>query len=134
MRPRRNGGGNSIEKYIYDEKNGLHYKLVGDYYLPHLEAPEAPQNGVWGHRRRMYLREHNKVLYTTMFLSGELDAHLETIDRDAEQMFNRLMHQYAVAEGVTAELKAANQLEWMQQMNGIRSRAAEIVNAELIYQ
>lgn len=123
-----------MKKYIYDETNRLHYKLVGDYYLPCLEAPEAPQIGVWGHRRRTYLREHNKVLYTTMLLSGELDTHLEAIERDAEQMFDRLMHQYAAAEGVTAELKAANQLEWVQQMNGIRNRVNEIVNAELIYQ
>lgn len=123
-----------MEKYIYDEINGLQYKLVSDYYLPCLEAPGAPQIGVWGHRRRTHLREHNKALYIAMLLSGELDAHLKTIDRDAEQMFEQLMRQHAAAEGITEELKAANQLEWMQQMNGIRSRAAEIVNAELIYQ
>lgn len=123
-----------MEKYIYDEKSGLHYKLVGDYYLPCLEAPEAPLIGVWGHRRRTYLREHNKVLYTTMFLSGELDAHLEAIDRDAEQMFDRLIRQFAAGESVTEELKAANQLEWVQQMNSIRSRVTEIINAELICQ
>lgn len=123
-----------MEKYIYDEKNGLYYKLVGDYYLPCLEAPEAPQIGVWGHRRRTYLREHNKALYTAMLLSGELDTHLEAIDWDAEQMFDRLMRQHAAAEGITEELKAADQLEWMQKMNSIRSRVTEIINAELIYQ
>ena len=123
-----------MEKYIYDEKNGLHYKLVGDYYLPCLKAPEAPQIGVWGHRRRTYLREHNAVLYTAMLLSGKLDAHLEAITRDAEQMFDRLMRQYAAAEGVTEETKAASQLEWVQRMNNIRSRVTEIVNAELISQ
>ena len=123
-----------MEKDIYDENNGLHYKLVGDYYLPCLKAPEASQIGVWGHRRRTYLREHNKALYTAMLLSGELDTHLEAIDRDAEQMFDRLMRQYAVAEGVTAELKAADQLEWVQKMNNIRSRVTEIINAELICQ
>ena len=123
-----------MEKYIYDEKIGLHYKLVGDYYLPCLEAPDAPQIGVWGHRRKTYLREHNKALYTAMVISGELDTHLEAIDRDAEQMSNRLIRQYAAVEGVTEELKAADQLEWVQQMNGIRSRVSEIVNAELIYQ
>ena len=134
MRPRRNGGGNIIEKYIYDEKNGLHYKLVGDCYLPCLEAPEAPQIGVWGHRRRTYLQEKNKALYTTMLLSGELDTHLEAIDQDAVQMFDRLIHQYATAEGVTEELKTTDPQEWVQRMNNIRSRVAEIVNAELIYQ
>ena len=123
-----------MEKYIYNEKNGLHYKLVGDYYLPCLEAPEAPQIGVWGHRRRTYLREHNKSLYAAMLISGELDTHLEAIDRDAEQMFDRLMRQYAAAEGVTEELKAADQLEWVHRMNSIHSRVAEIISAELIYQ
>ena len=123
-----------MKKYIYDGKNGLHYKLVSDYYLPCLEAPGTPQIGIWGHRRRSYLQEHNKALYTAMLISGELDAHLEAIDRDAEQMFNRLMRQYAVTEGVTEELKAADQLAWVQQMNGFRNRVTEIVNVELIYQ
>lgn len=123
-----------MKKHIYDEKSGLHYKLVGDYYLPCLEAPEAPQIGVWGHRRRTYLREYNKALYAAMLISGELDTHLEAIDQDAEQMFERLMRHYAAAESITEELKAADQLEWVQQMNGIRSRVSEIVNAELIYQ
>ena len=134
MLPRRNGGGNIMEKYIFDEKNGLHYKLIGDYYLPCLEAPEAPQIGIWGHQRRTYLHEHNQALYTAMLLSGELDAHLEAIDRDAEQMFDRLIRQYAAAEGVTEGLKAADPQGWVQQMNSIRNRAAEIVNTELIYQ
>ena len=123
-----------MEKYIYDEKNGLHYKLVGDYYLPCLEAPEAPQIGVWGHRRRTYLREQNKALYTAMLLSGELDAHLEAIDRDAEQMFDRLIRQFAAGESVTEELKAADPQTWVQRMNNIRSRVTEIINAELICQ
>ena len=121
-------------KYIYDEKNGLHYKLVGVCYLPCLKAPEAPQIGVWGHRRKAYLWEHNKALYAAMLLSGELDTHLEAIDRNAEQMFDQLLRQYAVAEGVTAELRAADQLEWVQRMNSIRSRVTEIVNTKLIYQ
>ena len=122
-----------MEKYVYDEKNGLHYELVGDYYLYCLKAPEAPQVGVWGHRRGTYLREHNKAIYTAMFLSGELDAHLEAIDRDAEQLFNQLMRQYAIAEGITEKLKATDQLEWAQRMNSIRSRVTEIINQELIY-
>ena len=123
-----------MEKYKFDANNGLHYKLVGDYYLPCLEAPEAPQVGVWGHRRRTYLREHNKALYTAMLLSDELDAHLEATDRDAEQMFDRLIREHAAAEGVTEELNAADQLEWVHRINNIRSRATETVNAELIYQ
>ena len=133
MLRRRNGGGNIMEKYIYDEKNGLHYKLVGDYYLPCLEAPEAPQVGVWGHRRKTYLREHNKALYTAMLLSGELDAHLEAIDQTAEQMFDRLMRQYAALEGLSEELKSTSQLEWVKRMNSIHNRAAEFVCKEFIY-
>lgn len=74
------------------------------------------------------------MLYTAMLLSSELNTHLEAIDRDAEQMFDRLIRQYAAAEGVSEELKAADQLEWVRQMNGIRSRVTEIINAELIYQ
>lgn len=123
-----------MEKYIYDEKNGLHYKLVDDYYLPCLEEPEASQIGVWGRRRRTYLREHNKALYTAMLLSDELDAHLEAINQDAAQMFDRLIRQYAAAEGVTEELKTTDPQEWVQKMNNIRSRVNEIVNTELIYQ
>lgn len=122
-----------MEKYIYDEINGLQYKLVSDYYFPCLEAPEAPQIGVWGRRRRTYLREHNQALYAALLLSGELDTHLEAIDRDAEQMFDQLIRQYTAAEGVTEELKAADQLEWMQQMNCIHNRAAEFVCQEFIY-
>ena len=122
-----------MEKYIYDKKNGLHYNLVGDYYLPCLEAPEAPQIGVWGRRRRTYLREHNKALYAAMLLSGELDTHLDAIDRDAEQMFDKLLRQYAAAEGVSEELKAADQLAWVQRMNSIHNRAAEFVCKEFIY-
>ena len=122
-----------MEKYIYDEKNGLHYKLVGDCYLPCLEAPEAPQIGVWGQQRRTYLREHNRALYTAMLLSGELDTHLEAIDWAAEQMFEQLMRQYAAAECVTEVLKAADQLEWVQQMNNIHNRATEFVCQEFVY-
>lgn len=122
-----------MEKYIYDEKNGLHYELVGDYYLPCLEAPEAPPIGVWGQRRRTHLREHNKALYTAMLLSDELDAHLEAIDRDAEQMFDRLMCQYTAAEDLTEALKSTDQMAWVQGMNSIRNRAREVVLTELIY-
>jgi len=121
-----------MEKYIYDEKSGLHYKLVSDYYLPCLEAPEAPQIGVWGERRRRYLREHEKATYTAMLLSGELNAHLEEVDRSASEMFDRLVAQIAEQEGITEQLKAANQMEWVQRMNNIRNRVIEIVSATLI--
>ena len=121
-----------MEKYIYDEKSGLHYKLVSDYYLPCLEAPEAPQIGVWGEQRRRYLRGHEKATYTAMLLSGELNAHLEEVDKSASKMFDRLVAQLVVQEGVTEQLKAANQMEWVQRTNNIRNRTSEIVHTTLI--
>ena len=123
-----------MEKYIYDKKSGLHYKLVSNYYLPCLEAPQAPQIGVWGEQRRRYLREHEKATYTAMLLSETLNAHLEEVDRSASEMFDRLVAQIAEQEGITEQLKAVNQMEWVQRMNNIRSRVNEIINAELIYQ
>ena len=121
-----------MEKYIYDEKSGLHYKLVSDYYLPCLEAPEAPQVGVWGERRRRYLQEQEKATYTAMLLSETLNAHLEEADRSASEMFDRLVAQLVVQEGVTEQLKAANQMKWVQRTNNIRNRTSEIVHTTLI--
>ena len=121
-----------MEKYIYNEKNRLQYKLVSDYYLPCLEAPEAPQIDIWGERRRRYLREHEKATYTAMLLSGTLNIHLEEVDRSASEMFDCLLAQIAAQEGVTEQLKASNQMEWIRQMNNIRNRASEIVHSTLI--
>ena len=121
-----------MEKYIYNEKNGLHYKLVGDYYLPCLEAPEAPQIGIQGERRRRYLREHAKAAYTAMLLSGTLNAHLEEVDRSANEMFDRLVAQMAAQEGVSEQLKATDPMEWVRQMNNICNRADEIIRSTLI--
>ena len=121
-----------MEKYIYDKKSGLHYKLVSNYYLPCLEAPQAPQIGVWGERRRRYLRKHEKATYTAMLLSETLNAHLEEVDRSASEMFDRLVTRIAEREGITEQLKAANQIEWARQMNNIRNRADEITRSTLI--
>ena len=121
-----------MEKYIYDEKSGLHYKLISDYYLPCLEAPQAPQIGVWGERRRRYLRKHEKATYTAMLLSGTLNAHLEEVDRSAIEMFDRLISQMVAQEGISEELKAADQMEWVLQMNNIRNHADEIIRSTLI--
>ena len=115
------------------EAIGGTYRREGDYLLPNVEAPDTPRIGIWGQRRRAYLQEHNKALYTAMLLSGKLNAHLEAVDKDAEQMFDRLMCQYAVAEGITEELKATDQTEWVRGLNNIRSRVQEIVQKELIY-
>ena len=122
-----------MEKYIYDKKSGLHYKLVSNYYLPCFEAPQAPQIGVWGERRRRYLRKHEKTTYTAMLLSETLNAHLEEVDRSASEMFDRLVTRIAEREGITEQLKAANPMEWVQRMNDIRSCVIEIVSATLIY-
>ena len=115
------------------EKLGGTYRQVGDYLLPDIEVPESPQIGIWGQRRLQYLRTNKRVLYTTMLMSDILKAHLEEVDKSAEEMFNQLTVQPKVQEGVTEELKASNQLEWVQRMNNIRNRAAEVVYKELIY-
>ena len=124
-----------MEKYIYNEKNGLWYELQGDYYLPCLKLPEegAVHIDIWGQRHRCYLKNLRKVLYTSLLTSGKLSSYLVDIDRQAEKMFSRLVKQMAEAEGVTEQLKADNQMEWVDRMNNIRSRAMEIVNSELIY-
>ena len=115
------------------EALGGTYRQEGDYLLPNLEVPEMPQIGIWGHRRRKFLREQKKPLYTAMQLGGALDIHLKETDKSASEMFDRLVSQMAAAEGITDELKAKDQLAWVGQMNVIRDRAAEIVNKELIF-
>jgi hypothetical protein len=124
-----------MDKYIFDEKNGLWYELQGDYYLPCLKLSEEEQQpiGVWGHRHRRYLKNHRKAVYADLLTSGKLNGYLADIDRDAEKMFSRLVDQMAEAEGVTEKLKANDMMTWVGKMNGIRNRAAEIVNAELIF-
>ena len=111
---------------------GGNYQQNGNYLLPKLDVPESSKVGVWGERRRKYLREHQQALYTAMMLSDTLDSHLEEIDRTAIEMFDRLTSQLAVRENITERLKATNQTEWVQQMNNIRNRTAEIVWKELI--
>ena len=123
-----------MEKYITDERTGLKYELVGDYYLvAGDDEPEEDQPiGVWGQRHLRYLKEHHRVLYANLLTSGELNAYLADIDRQAEELFLRLVKQMADAEGITETLKASNQMEWVRRMNSVRSRATEIVNSDLI--
>ena len=118
-------------KSTYETMGGK-YQHKGDYLLPNFEVPEHPQVGIWGERRRKYLHEHQKALYTAMLLSDTLNAHLEEVDCTATKMYDRLTLQLAEQEGITEQLKATNQMEWVQQMNNIRSRAAEVVWKELI--
>ena len=124
-----------MEKVIYDEKNGLWYELQGDYYIPCLKLPEEEQQpvGIWGQRHLRYIRQHRKVLYINLLTSGKLNGYLVDIDKQAEEMFSRLIKQMAEREGVTEALKAENQMEWVGRMNNIRSRATEIVTNDLIY-
>lgn len=114
------------------EKLGETYRQEGDFLLPNVEVPESPAVGIWGERRRKYLREYQKPLYTAMLLSDTLNTHLEEVDRSATEMFARLIEQLKGRDGITEELKVANQLEWVQRMNVIRHEAAEIVTKELI--
>lgn len=123
-----------MAKTIFEEMGGT-YTQVGDYLLPDLKLSEEEQQpiGVWGQRHRRYLKEHRRATYATLLTSGRLNSYLADIDRQAEEMFLRLVKQMAEAEGVTEALKAANQMEWVRRMNNIRNRAMEIVNSELIY-
>ena len=124
-----------MEKVIYDEKNGLWYELQGDYYIPCLKLPEEEQQpiGIWGQRHLRHIKQNRKVLYLNLLTSGKLNGYLADIDKQAEEMFSRLVKQMAEREGVTEKLKVDNQMEWVGRMNNIRSRATEIVNADLIY-
>ena len=124
-----------MDKCIFNKSNGLWYELVGDYYLPCLKLPEEEQRfvGIWGQRRRQYLREHRKALYNALLLSGKLDNHLADIDQQAENMFSQMVKQMAAQEDITEQLKADSQIEWVGRMNNIRQRTEEIINTELIY-
>ena len=123
-----------MEKYIYDEKNSLHYELVGDYYLPCLtiDEPEHPI-GIWGQRRHRYLQEHKKALYNSLLLSGDLFPHLSEIDQQAQEMYDQLMNQMTIRTGITEQLKATDQMACIQKMNAVSNQVREVVNAELIY-
>ena len=108
-----------MDKYIYNEKNGLWYELQGDYYLPCLKLPkeESRHIGVWGQRHLRYLKQHRKGLYSELLISGKLNDYLADIDRQAEELFSRLVKQLAEKEGVTEAIKAENQMLWVQKMN-----------------
>ena len=123
-----------MEKYITDERTGLKYELVGDYYYPCLEASEAPKVGRFGILYHDYLRNNKKVTYSGLMLSGKLKEHIEDVDRQAEVMFSQLVNRMKQAEGITEQLKAADQLEWVRRMNSIRNRAEEIVKNEVVFE
>ena len=124
-----------MEKYIFDERNGIWYELQGEYYLPCLKLPEKEQQpvGLWGQRHLRYIKQNRKVFYLNLLTSGKLNSYLADIDQQAEEMFSRLIKQIAEREGVTKRLKAENQMEWVGRMNSIRNRATEFVNNNLIF-
>ena len=123
-----------MEKTLF-EQNGGTYRQVGDYVLPNITVSkeETKHIGIWGQRHLRYLKQHRKILYTNLLTSGKLNSHLAEIDKQAEDMYFRLVKQFAEKEGVTEKLKVENQMEWVARMNSIRARATEIVNADLIF-
>jgi hypothetical protein len=125
-----------MEKYITDERTGLKYELIGDYYF--LAGDDEPENkqaiGIWGQRRLRYLKEHRQALYTALLLSGKLDAHLTNTDEQAERMLSELVKQMAERQVITEALKATDQMLWVRRMNNIRNAAQEVVLNELIYE
>ena len=124
-----------MDKYTYDDKNGLWYELQGDYYIPCLILPAEKEQpiGLWGQRHLRYLKEHRRNTYTTLLTSGRLNTYLADIDKQAQERMERLTEQMKRAQGITERLKAENALEWVQRMNNIRVCAKEIVEKEIIF-
>lgn len=123
-----------MDKYIYDDNNGLWYELQGDYYIPCLTIPEEEQQpiGIWGRRHLRYIRDYCKGLYNSLLLSGKLNGYLADLNGQAEEMFFRLVEQLAENDGITETLKAEDQMLWVQRKNAVRETATEIVNNDLI--
>ena len=119
-----------MEKRIYNERTGISYTLQGNYYLPDLALTEQEDKliGLWGERHLRYIKQHRKILYVNLLTSGKLNGYLVDIDKQAEDMFVRLVKQMVEREGVTEQLKVDNQMEWIARMNNIRNRITEIVN------
>ena len=125
-----------MEKYIYDESNGLWYELQGDYYIPCLTLPTEKEHkpiGLWGQRHKRYLQEYKRMVYISLLMNGKLNSSLADIDEQATEMMFRLVEQMADTEGVTEQLKAENSMLWVGRMNEIQARAREIINREIIY-
>ena len=115
------------------EKMGGTYHQEGDYLLPNLALPETAPVGIWGQRRRHYLKTQRGPLYNALLLSGKLDDHLVEVDAQAEAMFSQSVEQLAEQEGITEQLKTENQMEWVGRMNNVRSRAEQVICNQLIY-
>ena len=124
-----------MEQHFTDEKTGIRYTLQGDYYLPDLALPAEEQQpiGIWGQRHLRHLKQNRRVLYANLLTSGKLNSYLADIDKQAEEMFSRLVKHMAEREGLTDQLKADNKMAWVQKINNIRNRVTEAVNVDLIY-
>ena len=124
-----------MDKYIYDDKNGLWYELQGDYYIPCLILPAEKEQpiGLWGQRHLRYLKEYHRNTYTTLLTSGRLNTYLADIDKQAQERMERLTEQMKRAQGITEQLKEENTLKWVQKRNNIQAYAKEIVNNEIIF-
>lgn len=124
-----------MDKYIYDESNGLWYELQGDYYIPCLTLPakKVQPIGLWGQRHKRYLQEHKRAFYTTLLTSDKLNTYIFDVDKQAEECFERLVKQMKQSQCITEQLKSENALEWVQRMNNIRACAKEIVEKEIIF-
>ena len=121
-----------MEKTLFEKMGGT-YHQEGEYLLPDLTIPESTPIGIWGQRRKQYLKVHQNPLYTALLLGGKLDDHLAEVDTQAETMFLQLVEQMAKQEGIAEMLKAEDQLEWVRRMNNIRNRAEEIIHRTLIF-
>ena len=124
-----------MKKHIYDESNGLWYELIGDYYIPVLTLSSEEQRpiGKWGRMHRDYLKEYRPIRYNDLILSGQLWTYLVVLNEQAQNRLEVIIDQMKASEGVTEELKAADQMAWVGAMNSIRNRAEEIILREMIY-
>ncbi len=124
-----------MDKYIFDENNGLWYELVGDYFFPcpNVPAEEEQPVGVWGQRRKRYLKEYRPAFYHALLLSDKLNSYLADIDQQAQGQFGTIIRQMAETQGITEALKATEQMTWVSKMNSVRASPMEIVNREIIY-
>lgn len=126
-------GEKTMQKYIRDEKNGIEYEFIGDYYYPCLKTEKIPLLSKYGRLRLRFLREHKKNLYTKLLLSGNLNKHLIEIDTQARNMMEYLTKEMARKQGVTEQLKATNMMKWIRMMNNIRDCVEEIILHDIVY-
>lgn len=124
-----------MDKYIFDENNGLWYELIGDYYFPCLAVPTEEEQpvGIWGQRHKRYLKDYHPALYNALLLGGKLNSYLANIDQRAQEMMDTIIQQMTEAQGITETLKSNNQMAWIRKMNSIRNTVEEIIQAEIIY-